>query len=215
MSSRFQKAPVTFVLLAIITAVFAYEWWSGALTSDQGLYDIGAIIRWDEMAFRGEYWRILTAMFLHASVLHWAANSWALFQLGSLFETMFGSARFALTYFVTGLFASICSSMFMHPNSVGVGASGAILGILGAFFFSIKRSPLWRNEPWTRRLLSQLLFWAGVNIVLGVVVKNIDNVAHIGGLVSGTLLGLMPHRVPPPPPGTTTIDVTPRAFGGE
>jgi rhomboid protease GluP len=103
----------------------------------------------------------------------------------------------------------------MHPNSVGVGASGAILGILGAFIFSIKRSPLWRNEPWTRSLLSQLVFWAVLNLVLGSVVKNIDNVAHVGGLVSGLILGFLPHRTPPPPPGSTVVDVTPHPHGSE
>ena len=212
---RFSRAPVTFALLAIITVVFAWEWWTGAIASDRGLFDMGAIIPWGEMQFRGEYWRLIAAMFLHASILHWAANSWALYQLGTLFETMFGSARFALIYGVTGLFASIASSFFMHPNSVGVGASGAILGILGAFIFSIKRSPLWRNEPWTKNLITQLLFWAGVNIVLGMVVKNIDNVAHLAGMSAGLLLGLIPHRVPPPPPSATTIDITPHWHGSE
>jgi rhomboid protease GluP len=152
-------------------------------------------------------------MFLHASILHWAANSWALYQLGTLYESMFGSARFALIYFVTGIIASIASSLAMPPQSpfeplhCGVGASGAVLGILGAFIFSIKRSPVWRNEPWTRNLLSQLLFWAAVNLVLGTIIKNIDNVAHLGGMISGLLLGFLPHRVTPPPPSTTVVDV--------
>ena len=215
MRSRFHRAPVTFGLLLVITAVFGYEWWMGALNSDESLYRLGGIIQWDQIRFSGEYWRVLTGMFLHASVLHWAANSWALYQLGTLFEAMFGSPRFALIYFTTGIVASLASSALMHPNSVGVGASGAILGILGAFIFSIKRSPLWRNEPWTKSLLSQLLFWAAVNLVLGSVVKNIDNVAHIAGLVSGLFLGFLPHRVPPPPPGSTVIDVAPHSYGSE
>lgn len=212
MRQRISRSPVTFSLLLAIFVVFAYEWWIGALKNDETLVQLGAIVP-GMMHFRGEYWRAVAAMFLHASVLHWAANSWALFQLGSLYEVMFGSKRFAFIYFVTGILASIASSAFTRGPAVG--ASGAILGILGAFIFSIKRSPLWRHEPWTRNLLSQLLFWAAVNIVLGFGVKNIDNVAHITGLATGVLLGFLPHRVPPPPPGDIVIDVAPHWHGSE
>ena len=126
---------------------------------------------------------------------------------------MFGSVRFAAIYFATGIIASIASSMV--STGPAVGASGAILGILGAFFFSIKRSPVWRHEKWTKSLLNQLVFWAGLNLVLGFEVKNIDNTAHIAGLLSGVLLGLIPHRVPPPPPGSRVVDVTPHTYSSE
>lgn len=208
---RPKNAPVTTALLIIITIVFVFEWISGALQSDDALIAMGAIV--PGMMHFGQYWRAVAAMFLHANLLHWAANSWALFQLGSLYEVMFGSARFAAIYFTTGIIASIASSMV--STGPAVGASGAILGILGAFFFSIKRSPVWRHERWTKSLLNQLLFWAGVNLVLGFEVKNIDNTAHIAGLISGLLLGFIPHRVPPPPPGSSVVDVKPHTYGSE
>jgi len=188
-----------------------YEWYAGAFNNDALLVQMGAII--PELWQQHEYWRLIAAMFLHANLLHWFANTWSLFQLGSLYEVMFGSKRFAAIYFATGLCASIASSL--NPNHYSVGASGAILGILGAFIFSIRRSP-WRHERWTRGLTQQLVFWAAVNIVLGLSIKQIDNTAHIAGLVSGLLLGLIPHRVPPPPPSATVIDVQPRqTYGGE
>jgi rhomboid protease GluP len=208
---RFSRAPVTGTLLVLIFAVFVLEWTNGAVDNDEMLIRMGAIV--PGMLGYGEYWRAVAAMFLHANILHWAANSWALYQLGTLYEVMFGSLRFTLTYFVTGIIASVASSLWMHGPSVG--ASGAILGILGAFIFSIKRHPEWSKQPWTRSLLSQLVFWAGVNIVLGFSVKNIDNVAHIAGLVSGLLIGMIPHRVPPTPPGNAVIDVTPHHCGSE
>jgi rhomboid protease GluP len=208
---RFSGAPVTGALLAIIFAVFVLEWTNGAIDNDEMLIRMGAIV--PGMLSYGEYWRAVAAMFLHANVIHWAANSWALYQLGRLYEMMFGSLRFTVTYFVTGIIASIASSLWMHGPSVG--ASGAILGILGALIFSIKRHPQWRNQPWTKSLLRQLVFWAGVNIVLGFSVKNIDNVAHIAGLVSGLLIGMVPHRIPPAPPGEAIIDVEPRHYGSE
>src|SRR5258708_33163532 len=139
---RPRNAPVTTALLIIITIVFVLEWTSGALQNDEALIAMGAIV--PGMMHFGQYWRAVAAMFLHANLLHWAANSWALFQLGSLYEVMFGSVRFAAIYFITGIIASIASSMV--STGPAVGASGAILGILGAFFFSIKRSPVWRHE---------------------------------------------------------------------
>jgi len=189
--------------------LFAYHEMGAACL--EALVAMGAIV--PGMMHFGQYWRAIAAMFLHANLLHWAANSWALFQLGSLYEVMFGSARFATIYFTTGIIASIASSMV--STGPAVGASGAILGILGAFFFSIKRSPVWRHERWTKSLLNQLLFWAGVNLILGFQVKNIDNTAHIAGLVSGLILGLIPHRVPPPPPNSRVVDVTPHTHGSE
>jgi rhomboid protease GluP len=208
---RPKQAPVTMALLIIITIIFAVEWLKGAPANDEVLITMGAIM--PGMMHFGQYWRALTGMFLHANLLHWAANSWALFQLGSLYEVMFGSVRFATIYFATGIIASIASSMV--STGPAVGASGAILGILGAFFFSIKRSPIWRHEKWTKSLLNQLVFWAGLNLVLGFEVKNIDNTAHIAGLVSGLILGLIPHRVPPPPPSSHVVDGTPHTYGSD
>ena len=146
---------------------------------------------------------------MHANLLHVATNAFSLWQLGTLYEAMFGSRRFALIYFGTGIIASCASAMFTRGPAVG--ASGAVLGILGAFIFSILRSPQWRHQRWTRGLIQQLIFWALVNLLLPMAIPNIDSVAHIAGLTSGLLLGLLPHRVPPPPPSDVVIDVAPRA----
>ena len=219
MFSILKKAPLTRMLLIAITLIAIFECIVGTrtlnpltefLSEDQAIA-FGAIV--PGMMFFGQSWRALTGMFLHANWLHWAANAWALFQLGSLYEVMFGTVRFALIYFATGIVASIASSMI--SAHIAVGASGAILGVLGAFFFSVKRSPVWRHEKWTKSLLNQLVFWAGLNLVLGLEVKNIDNTAHIAGLVSGLLLGLIPHRVPPPPPSSSVVDVTPHSHGSD
>jgi len=197
--------PVTTALLAIITAVWGYEAATGAYLSDQRMVDLGAIV--PGLLERGEYFRLLAAMFLHGSWLHWFLNSWALYQLGTLYETLFGSTRFALIYFVSGICASAASSLYQHGPAVG--ASGAIFGILGAFIFSIRRSPQYRHQPWTRSLISQLVFWIAVNIAIGFSVKFIDNAAHIAGLITGLILGFLPHRVPPPPPRDIVIDLPP------
>jgi rhomboid protease GluP len=213
-----RKAPITMALLVIIAIVFAFEFILGGPRSlaaganifiddvnPQLLAAFGAIV--GGTLGRHEYWRLFAAMFLHASILHWAVNSWALYQLGTLYEVLFGSRRFILIYLATGLCASIASAAHMHANGASVGASGAIFGILGAFIFSIRRSPIYRHQPWTRGLIGQLVFWIVVNVAIGASVAFIDNTAHLGGLISGLLLGLIPHRVPPPPPRESVIDV--------
>ena len=198
-----RKAPVTMALLVIIAIVFGFEYLTHAYESDDAMVAMGAIV--PGLVQRGELWRLIASMFLHGGWLHWLANSWALYQLGTLYEVLFGSKRFALVYFATGICAGIASSLYNHGPAVG--ASGAVFGIMGAFIFSIRRSPLYRHQPWSRGLIGQLVFWIVVNIAIGYSLPFIDNVAHIGGLVSGLLLGLIPHRIPPPPPRESVIDI--------
>jgi rhomboid protease GluP len=200
-----RRTPVTWMLLIVITIVFAFEALLNAWDNQRVLIHMGALLPHREM--NGEWWRLLTSMFLHAGWLHWATNSWALYQLGTLFELLFGSRRFAFTYFATGIIAGIASSMYLSGPAVG--ASGAIFGILGAFIFSIWRSPQYRNQPWTRGLIGQLVFWIAVNIVISYQFPFIDKVAHIAGLIAGLLLGFIPHRVPPPPPREIVVDAQP------
>lgn len=198
-----RKAPVTKTLLILIAIVFAFEVLTSAFDSGQSLVAIGALSR--DLIFHGQVWRLVTYMFLHGGWLHWAANSWALYQIGTLYEVLFGSKRFAAIYFTTGIVAGLASTV-LHGGPA-VGASGAVFGIMGAFIFSIRRSPLYRNQPWTRSLIGQLVFWIVINIAIGYTLPFIDNTAHIGGLIAGLILGLIPHRVPPPPPRESVIDV--------
>src|SRR5260370_19646175 len=143
-----RRALATFALLALITIVFALE----QVMGEETLFMLGAI-----MPFRyGEYWRYVTGMFLHDGWLHWGSNAWALYQLGTLYETLFGARRFAFIYFVSGICASLASSLSRHTS---VGASGAIFGILGAFIFSILRSPPYLHQPCALGLARQPVVW--------------------------------------------------------
>ena len=202
-----RRSPVTVAILIVIAVVFSFEVLTGAFNSDEKMIQLGAIV--PGLMSRGEYWRLIAAIFLHGGWLHWATNSWALYQLGMLYETLFGSPRFAATYFISGIVASIASSMYQHGPAVG--ASGAIFGILGGFIFSLLRSPQYRHQRWTKGLVNQIIFWIVINIAVGFYLPFIDNVAHIAGLIAGLLLGLFPHRVPPPSPRDYVIDVESRA----
>lgn len=214
MIGRGRRTPATSFLFTAILVGFGIEILTGAWLNPVRLMELGAIVPhyiWQD----GEYWRLLTAMFLHGDgtvagdALHLAMNLFALYQLGSLYEVMFGTRRFVIIYFAAGLIASITSSL--HIDGASVGASGAIFGILGAFVFSVFRSPRWRHERAARSVVNQVIFWIIANIAIGLRIPQIDNAAHIGGLIAGLLLGaLLPHAPePPPPPADAVIDVQP------
>ena len=205
------------LVAAAILIGFALEVVTGATHDEQQLIRLGANL--PSVFATHEYWRFLASMFLHGdgtrsgNAMHLAFNLIALLQLGSLFETMFGTRRFLVVYFATGIFASFCSAGRMWllgiANGASVGASGAIFGILGAFIFSIRRSPLYGSDRGARSLVPQFLFWIAVNVGLGMSIEGIDLTAHLGGLIAGIVLGLWPHRVPPPPPSNEVVDVLP------
>lgn len=137
--------------------------------------------------------------------MHLAFNTYALYQLGSLFEWIFGSGRLLVTFFTTGIIASISSIVFTQSTSAG--ASGAVFGLLGALIVMIRRSPHWRARNRAGGILQMLIFWTIFNIILGFSVEQIDNAAHLGGLVSGAVLGLLPFREPPTPPSEAVIEL--------
>jgi rhomboid protease GluP len=176
-----RRTPVTTLLLVAIAIGFAFQ-----LLSGDAVTQAGANYRPAVMA--GEYWRLVTSMFLHGGLLHLAVNAWALYQLGALFEVWMGSSRLLLTYFLTGVAGSLASVMW--TNAPSVGASGAIFGLLGALIAFLLRHRERLNQ-WGKSLLSQLVGWAAINVFLGFSVPGIDNAAHLGGCAAGFLLGLV------------------------
>lgn len=188
--------PVTRSLLIAIAVVWGAELLNGHVI------DAGANLPLREL--HGQYWRFVTSMFLHGGWAHVLLNAFSLLQLGSLFESLFGRKRFLLVYFATGIVASVASSMAGH---VSVGASGAIFGVAGATITSILRTPHLRQERWLRRVTTQLVVVIAANLYAATYFPNVDNTAHIGGLIAGLLLGVWKPAVPPPPPSQQTIDV--------
>ncbi|HVG25537.1 MAG TPA: rhomboid family intramembrane serine protease [Thermoanaerobaculia bacterium] len=213
MRARRRTTPATFVLMGVILAGFAIEILTGAWKDPVALAKLGAIV--PALVGAGQYWRLLTAVFLHGdgtpggTLLHLAVNLFSLFQLGRLFELMFSSRRMVLIFFLTGIAASITSFLRLPAYGSSVGASGAVFGVMGAFIFSVRRSPRWRHDPVARSIVRQCIFWTIANIIIGLSIPQIDNAAHIGGLVAGALLGmLLPQPpLPPPPPAQVVIDV--------
>ncbi len=214
-TQRTPRTPATIAVVAAILLGFAIEVVTGAWKNGEILAGLGAIVR-DEIVGEGEYWRLLTAMFLHGNgtvqgtLLHLFLNLIALWQLGRLYEVMFGTRRFLFIYFTTGLAASLAS--LIRNAGPSVGASGAIFGVLGALILSIRRSPRFRHDRWARGVVQQLVFLVIANVAIGMGIPQIDMAAHLGGLAMGLLLGaILPHHEPPPPPAESVIDVTPSA----
>ncbi len=134
------------------------------------------------LLLQGEYWRFLSPMFLHGNEIHLVVNCYSLFILGSQVERLFGRWNFLLIYFIAGLVGNIASFSFSQSNAVG--ASGAIFGLLGALlFFSIRRPALLKSG-----FGANLVVTVVINLAYGYMNKQIDNNAHLGGLVGGLLV---------------------------
>jgi len=195
--------PVTAAILVLLVAIFALEVRFGALRSPESVIGAGALVR--ERVSAGEYWRLLTAPWLHGSVDHLVGNGIALFILGMVCEAAFGRAQFVVLYVLSGLAGSLVSvAMSAGPS---VGASGAIFGLQGAaiVLFRLHRDRLLVRD---RRVGFVLIVWALYTIGGGIMEPFIDNGAHIGGALGGALIARYLHPVvlsPLPPERAATV----------
>lgn len=139
------------------------------------------------MTIGGEYWRLITYMFLHGGLAHIAGNTFALLYIGLYLEPLLGKARYLTAYILTGIIAGL-TSMMMHEHSVSVGASGAIFGLYGVFLSLLVAKIITGAQRQT--LLRSLLFFIVYSLLMGIQ-GNTDNAAHIGGLISGMFVGFV------------------------
>jgi rhomboid protease GluP len=133
----------------------------------------------------GEWWRLITYMFLHGVAMHLLMNTFALLYIGMYLEPLMGRLRFASAYLLTGICAGLLS-IVMHRFSVGVGASGAIFGMYGVFLSMLTTSHI--QKTLRKTMLRSILFFVVLNLLYGLQ-GNTDNAAHIGGLLSGLAIG--------------------------
>lgn len=163
----------TYLLIAICLVVFAltniYPSLTYILANNGGLFKLG------------EYYRILTCIFVHGSILHLLCNMYSLYVLGTQVETFMGKAKFILIYLISGIVGS-CMSMALNPG-FSVGASGAIFGLMGSLFYFGYHYRLYLNSV----VRSQLIPLLVINLLIGFTTPGIDNFAHIGGLIGGYL----------------------------
>jgi membrane associated rhomboid family serine protease len=189
-ASSSEEPALTYVLIGVNVAVALGALMSGADASGSGiggssLLTDGAVSR--SAIADGEYWRLVTAGFLHAGFFHLLFNMFALWILGGLLEPAVGRLRFGLIYFVS-LLAGSFGALLLQPDSPTVGASGAIFGLMGAAFVVMRHRGINPME-------SGLGMWIVLNLVITFAVPNISIGGHIGGLLGGAVAALLLYEV--------------------
>jgi rhomboid protease GluP len=141
------------------------------------------------LTLNGQWWRLVTSMFVHFGIVHIGLNMWCLWNLGRAAEHLMGRASYVLAYFVSGIFASIVS-VYWHPMVAGAGASGAIFGMAGVLvsYVYLKKTP--SHIKINSKMLGSLGTFIAYNLAFGAL-PGISNAAHIGGLVMGLVVGAM------------------------
>ncbi len=205
------SAPATYLLVGINCGIFLAMAVRGSSiwmpTLDQLMF--WGADRPNNVLVYGEWWRIVTAMFVHVGIIHLATNMWCLWNLGLLAEPLMGSFGLFAAYILTGAAGNLLSTFYnwvwpIHDATgaayfqAGAGASGAVFGIAGVLIILLKSNRLPVPPRELRKLRKSVIYFAAINLIIGLSVNfgsgftgvSIDNSAHIGGFSSGLLFAL-------------------------
>ena len=166
---------VSWTLIGVCVAIYGAQFLLGVddIAASFGMQPVA-------IAFGGEYYRLLTSVFLHGSLLHLLFNMYVLYVLGPTMERILGHSRFALLFLVSGLGGAVASYALSAPTTLSVGASGAIFGVMGALAVAGRR---------LRFDITMVLVLIAINLVIGFVfAAGIDWRAHVGSLVTGAAM---------------------------
>ncbi|MGO8719755.1 MAG: rhomboid family intramembrane serine protease [Acidobacteriaceae bacterium] len=190
-------APATYILIGISCAVYlsmvlsGVSWWDP--TAEQILH-WGANRGVNEI-FLGQWWRLITATFVHVGIVHIGTNMWCLWNLGLLGEPLLGPVGIFAVYILTGVAGNLLSTA-VNPGIIGAGASGAVFGIAGVLILLLNSPHLPFPRAELRRLRRSVIYFAVINLVIGASTLlysggiKIDNMAHLGGFLSGLAMGV-------------------------
>lgn len=182
---------VTHVLIAINVAVFVITLLSNLfpdLPTNEQVITWGA--NYGPATLNGEWWRLVTSMFVHFGILHVAMNMWALWQIGRLVERFVGNIGFLLLYAASGIGGSL-ASLWWHPVVHSAGASGAIFGVIGALAGYVVMQRKSMPTEFVRLLRKDGITFLIYCAVIAFAIPNIDHAAHFGGLLTGVLCGVV------------------------
>ena len=164
------------------------------------------LLRWGALytpkIAEGEYWRFLTAMFLHAGIRHLVNNMLTLVVVGRMLEEVVGSIAFAVIYMAGGLVGNAAEyllSVRRGEDVLAVGASGAVFAVVGAFLWVMIRN----RKRLRGSYLKRMLLYIAMSVYFGFMSAGVANAAHLGGLISGFVLSVIFYRVKMPPDGGT------------
>ena len=190
-------APATYILIGINCVVYllmtlsGVSWWE---PTTQHILHWGASNGVSEIAY-GQWWRLLTATFVHVGIVHIGTNMWCLWNLGLLGEPLLGPFGIIAVYVLTGITGNLLSSV-VNPWIVGAGASGAVFGIAGILILLLNSPHLPFPREELRRLRRSVIYFAAINLAIGASTLlyaggiKIDNMAHLGGFLSGLAMGV-------------------------
>jgi membrane associated rhomboid family serine protease len=205
--SQFRGAPAVLVLILVNTLAFLLEISVGDLNNPDVLHRVGALEPY-AVVVQGEYWRLLTALFLHGGFTHLLFNVFALYVLGPPLERSIGTIRFAACYLLSGLASSagVVGLMVIGLVQVSqlVGASGCIMGIVGAWAGFLVRH---RHAPQAKQRLGNVVLIIVIQVAFDLSTPQVSMAAHLCGLIAGFFLGLILA------PGRGDGLQSPRGFG--
>jgi rhomboid protease GluP len=175
---------LTWVLLGVNVLMFAVETLMGGSDNGATLVMLGAKV--NALIVMGQYWRLVTPMFLHIGIVHILVNGYALFVIGPEVEALYGYSRFLTLYLLSGVAGNVMSYAF--TSGLSAGASTALFGLIGAqlVFYYRQRDKL---GSFGQQRLMNIVGIIVINVLFGMSNSGVDNFGHLGGLVGGALLG--------------------------
>lgn len=180
----FKKPIITYGIMLICILIYILMYILGNGSEDKyTLLKFGANL--DILTKNGEYYRLLTSMFLHIGIIHLLCNMYSLYIIGREVEIVFTKKKYLIIYILSGIAGSILSLAFNH-NTICAGASGAIFGLLGALLYFGYNYRTYLGASLTRSILPVII----INLIIGFSSSGIDNAAHIGGLIGGILTSM-------------------------
>jgi rhomboid protease GluP len=187
---------LTYALIALNVIVYLFSAFYSHDIVDMNLetlVDMGALFG-PYTVQQGEWWRLFTAMFLHGGMTHILMNMFSLYIVGRAAEMYFDTKSYLSIYLFSGLIGGL-ASLSIHPESVGIGASGAIFGVFGALagFFLAHREKI---RTHAKAFMKDFAIIIGINLVIGFSIPSVDVSAHIGGLFVGMLGGFLISKNP-------------------
>ncbi|WP_263375802.1 rhomboid family intramembrane serine protease [Granulicella aggregans] len=181
------KVMVTIALIAINLSIFVAMFILGASS-----FQPAQILPWGAnygpLTTHGQWWRLLTACFIHLSVIHVLMNMYILFQVGIFTEKLFGNLRFLVLYLLAGVFGNV-AGLYLHPNVVSAGASGAVFGVYGALLAFLLKEPDVIPKANALAIAKSAGVFLLFNIIYGLSKSEVDMTAHIAGLAGGFVAG--------------------------
>lgn len=185
MSYRRQQPFVTWALLIFIAVVFFMESLAGGSTSVSTLLSFGAKVNY--LVQEGQWWRLITPIFLHIGVLHVLMNGVTLYFVGNILEPLIGHVRFFVIFILSGITGNLASFAFGATNSISAGASTSLFGMFAAF---LALAVVYRENHFLSEMGKTFLALILLNLVMDFTMTSVDIWGHVGGALGGFLLGV-------------------------